>query len=188
VVRGTDAHTPAATGSLASSLDESQYALGYRPCLQAAATTTVESVRDMATESRWPDWTAGALRAGARSSLSIGLPGHATVSGALNLYATAPEAFDADAVAVAQAFASFASLAMANDYLNDAQVTLSLHVEAAMDSGAIIEQAKGIIIGERCCTAEEAFAILTTMAQDIDRAVRAVAQALVGRTAETPTR
>jgi GAF domain-containing protein len=143
VVRDAGAQTPACSGSLALALDESQYALGEGPCLQAAAAATIEYVSDMTTESRWPEWTAGALRAGARSSLSIGLPAHATVSGALNLYATEPDAFDADAVVVAQAFASFAGLAMANDYLNDAQVALSLHVEAAMDSGAIIEQAKG---------------------------------------------
>jgi GAF domain-containing protein len=187
-VQGSHAHTPACTGGLALALDESQYALGQGPCLQAASATSIESVSDMATENRWPDWTAGALRAGARSSLSVGLPAHATVSGALNLYAAEPHAFDDDAVAVAQAFASFTSLAMANDYLNDAQVTQSREIEAAMDGEPVIEQAKGIIIGDRRCTAEEAFVVLTTMAQDTNRTVRGVAQALVDRTAETPTR
>ncbi len=62
---GTAAHTPACTGDLALALDQTQYELGHGPCLQAASTTTVESVSDMATESRWPDWTARALRAGA---------------------------------------------------------------------------------------------------------------------------
>jgi len=77
---------------------------------------------------------------------------------------------------------------MANDYLNDAQVTQSREIEAAMDGEPVIEQAKGIIIGDRRCTAEEAFVVLTTMAQDTNRTVRGVAQALVDRTAETPTR
>jgi GAF domain-containing protein len=185
MVRGTEAHTPAGTGDLALALDESQYALGHGPCLQAAATTTIESIGDMAVESRWPDWAAGALQAGARSSLSVGLPGYATVSGALNLYSTNRHAFDADEVTVAQAFAGFAALAMANEYLMDAQVTLSRHVQAAMDSGAAIEQAKGIIMSERRCTPAEAFARLTTMAQDTDSTVRAVAQALVNRTADS---
>jgi len=185
VVHGTDAHTPACTGGLALALDESQYALGYGPCLQAAAATSVEFVSDMATESRWPRWTAGALQAGARSSLSIGLPAHAEGSGALNLYATEPQAFDADTVAVAQAFASYAALAMANNHLNRAQETLLQHVDAAMDSEAVIEQAKGIIMGERHCTPEQAFTDLTAMAYDTSRTVREVAQALVDRTTET---
>ncbi|MEV6495071.1 ANTAR domain-containing protein [Actinoplanes sp. NPDC051633] len=140
----------------------------------------------MATESRCPDWTARALRAGALSSLSIGLPPHATVSGALNLYATEPHAFDDHAVVVGQAFAGFAGLAMANDYLNDARTTLSRHADAAMASGAVIEQATGIIMGERRCTPAEAFAVLTAMAQDTNRTVREAAQALVARTVETP--
>jgi hypothetical protein len=184
VVQGIDAHTPACTGGLALALDKSQYALGEGPCLQAAAATTIEFVSDMATESRWSGWTAGALRAGARSSLSIGLPAHATGGGALNLYAITPHAFDADTVAVGQAFASYATLAMANDYLNDAQMALSRHVDAAMDREAVIEQAKGIIMGDRRCTPEEAFAGLTTMAHDTNRTVREVARALVERTAE----
>ncbi|MFE9192946.1 ANTAR domain-containing protein [Micromonospora sp. NPDC007208] len=185
VVRGTDAHTPACTGGLALTLDESQYTLGEGPCLQAARATSIESVSDMATESRWPSWTAGAVRAGARSSLSIGLPAHASGGGALNLYASDPHVFDADAVALAQAFASYATLAMANDHLNDVQVTLSQHVVAAMAGEAVIEQAKGIIMGERRCTPDQAFAGLTTMAHDTNRSIREVAQAMVERTAET---
>jgi ANTAR domain/GAF domain len=182
MVRGLTASTPACTGDLAAALDQSQYTLGHGPCLQAAATTTVESIGDMATESRWPDWTAGALRAGARSSLSIGLPAHAAVNAALNLYATEPAAFDVDAVVVAQAFAGFAGLAMTNDYLNDAQAAFSRYGEAVMDAEALLEQAKGVIIGERHCTAEEAFDVLTAMAQDTDRTVRAVARSLVKHT------
>jgi GAF domain-containing protein len=158
LVQGKDAHTPAWTGDLALALDESQYELGHGPCLQAASATTIESVSDMATEDRWPDWTARALQAGARSSLSIGLPIHDTVRGAINLYATEPRAFDDDAIAVAQAFASYASLAMANEYLNNAKTTLVRHIEAAIDRQVVIEQAKGITMVDRHCTAEEAFA------------------------------
>jgi GAF domain-containing protein len=185
LVEGAKAHTPACTGGLALTLDESQYELGQGPCLQAARATTIESVGDMATETRWPDWTVGALRAGARSSLSIGLRFHATVSGALNLYATERNAFDDDAIAVAQAFASYASLAMAHAFLTEARATLSRHVEAATDSGAVIEQAKGIIIADRHCTPAEAFAVLTTTARDTGHTVREVAQTLVDRITET---
>jgi GAF domain-containing protein len=185
LVQGTEAHTLVSTGSLASSLDEAQYELGQGPCLHAAAATTVESVGDMASESRWPQWTSRALQAGARSSLSIGLPAQSPVGGALNLYASTSNAFDTDAVAVARAFAGYAGLAVANDYLNQVQLTLSRHIEAAMDSEAVIEQAKGIIVGDRRCAPGEAFAVLAAMAQDTNRTVRETAQDLVARTAES---
>ena len=181
------AHTPAFTGQLALALDESQYELGHGPCLAAASSTNIQAVTDMTSENRWPDWTSRALQAGAHSSLSIGLPVQEAVTGALNLYSTEPHAFDDDAiaVAVAQTFASYASVAMANAYLYDAKTTLAQHMEAALASRAVIEQAKGIIMGDRRCTADEAFAILTKLSQDTNRKLRDIAAALVAR-ATTP--
>jgi GAF domain-containing protein len=181
LVGGKAAHTAAFTGGLALALDESQYALGHGPCLEAAATDTTRLVPDMAAESRWPDWTRRALAAGAHSSLSIGLPVRESVAGALNIYATRPRAFDDDAVSIAQALAGYAAVAMANAYLYDATTTLAEHMEAVMRSRAVIEQAKGIIMAQRRCTAEEAFAVLTRMSQDSDRTLRDVATAIVSQ-------
>ena len=186
VVQGKGAHTPACTGDLASALDELQYQLGHGPCLLAASAVTVESISDMATETRWPDWTAGALEAGAHSSLSIALPINHTLSAALNLYAATPHAFDDDDIAVAQSLAGYASLATADGHIDNAKTTLSRHIDAVMHGEAVIEQAKGITMVERQCTAEEALAILTTTAHDTGRTVRDVAQALVDSTDETP--
>jgi transcriptional regulator with GAF, ATPase, and Fis domain len=168
-------------------LDKTQYKLGHGPCLDAAISTSTQHIADMTTERRWPDWTPRAREAGACSSLSIGLPVQEAVTGALNIYATKPHAFDEDALAVAQTFASYAAVAMANAYLYNAQTTLAQHMEVAMRSRAVIEQAKGIIMGDRRCSADEAFAILTKLSQDTNRKLRdvAVAVALVER-ATTP--
>ncbi len=185
LVHGKGAHTPAFTGQLGLALDEAQYELGHGPCLTAASSTDIQAVTDMTSENRWPDWTSRALQAGAHSSLSIGLPVQEAVTGALNLYATKPHAFGDDAIAVAQTFASYASVAMANAYLYDAKTTLAQHMEAALASRAVIEQAKGIIMGDRRCTADEAFAILTKLSQDSNRKLRDIAAALVAR-ATTP--
>jgi GAF domain-containing protein len=179
LVQTRGAYTPASTGELASSLDESQYALGHGPCLEAARTTSVQHVRDIASETRWPDWCRRALDAGALSSLSIGLPVQESVTGALNLYAVAADAFDDDAIAVAQTFSSYATVAMANAYLYNARTTLAQHMEVAMESRAVIEQAKGIIMGQRRCTADEAFTFLTKLSQNTNRKVRDIAAALI---------
>ncbi len=184
VVRGKDAHTPAYTGDLALVLDESQYRFGHGPCLLAASAVTIESVRDMSTESRWPDWTIDALKAGARSSLSIAVPIHDGVNGALNLYATTNNAFDDD-IAVAQSIASYTSLASA--YRDNAESAFSRHMEAATGTEPVIEQAKGIIMSDRRCTPEQSLAVLTTTARDTNRTVRAVAEALVEERAADPS-
>lgn len=52
-------------------------------------------------------------------------------------------------------------------------------LETAMRSRAVIEQAKGILMGQRRCTAEEAFEVLVRLSQNSNRKLRDVAQALV---------
>jgi len=186
LVRGEGAHTAAFTGDLALSLDESQYETGYGPCLDASAAAATMSVPDMASETRWPRWTARARDLGVNSSLSVGLPVQDTVTGALNIYATKPEAFDDEALVLGQTFAGYAAVALANAHLYDTTATLAKQMQAAMDSRAVIEQAKGIIMGDRRCTADEAFSILTKVSQDTNRKLRDVAAALVARAAEGP--
>ncbi|GIF41730.1 GAF and ANTAR domain-containing protein [Actinoplanes xinjiangensis] len=179
LLHGDSPQTAAFTGELARALDEKQYQRGYGPCLDAADTTTTQLVPDTTSEQRWPDWAADAEKADAYSSLSIGLPVHEHVTGALNIYATVPDAFDDDAVAIAQTFAGFAAVGLANAHLYETQATLAGHMQKAMDNRAVIEQAKGIIMGDRRCTAEQAFAILAKLSQDSNRKLRDVASALV---------
>ncbi|MGQ5261738.1 ANTAR domain-containing protein [Micromonospora sp. ZYX-F-536] len=185
LVRGDDAHTAAFTGELALALDEWQYERGHGPCLDASAATETLSVPDMSNESRWPDWAKRAREAGASSSLSIGLPVQDKVTGALNIYGTEPDAFDEEAMILAQTFAGYAAVALANVHLYDTQATLARHMQAAMANRAVIEQAKGIIMGERRCTPDEAFAILAKLSQDTNRKLRDVASALVANASGT---
>ena len=177
--RGKDAYTAAFTGELALALDERQYERGHGPCLDALASGETLIVDDMSDETRWPDFAALATAAGCHSSLSVGLPGHQSAAGALNIYSTEPKAFDDDAITIGQTFAGYAAVALANAHLYDAQATLAQHLQTAMASRAVIEQAKGIIMGDRHCTNEEAFRILSKLSQDTNRKVRDVAQALV---------
>jgi GAF domain-containing protein len=179
LLHGNNPQTAAFTGELARALDEMQYKRGYGPCLEAADSTSSLMVPDTGSEERWPGWARAAEKAGAHSSLSVGLPVHEHVTGALNIYATIPNAFDDDAVAVAQTFAGFAAVGLANAHLYQTQATLAGHMQKAMENRAVIEQAKGIIMGERRCTPDEAFAVLTKLSQDTNRKVRDVATALV---------
>ena len=180
-------HTAAFTGAMALQLDERQYEQRGGPCLQAAADRATVSVPDTAADTRWPAWSTRAAAGGAGSVLSVGLPILDDVSGALNIYGGQPRAFDADTVVLAQTFAGYAAVALGNAHLYHSTATLAQHLQAAMDSRAVIEQAKGIIMGERRCTPDEAFAVLTRTSQDTNRKVRDVAAALVAR-AQAPPR
>ncbi|HEX8629988.1 MAG TPA: GAF and ANTAR domain-containing protein [Catenuloplanes sp.] len=186
LVRPRGAHTAAFTGDLAVVLDEWQYEHGHGPCLVAAADAVPLSIADMATETRWSQWAARALEAGAGSSLSIGLPVHDAVTGALNVYSRESHSFDSDAILLAETFAGYAAVALANAHLYDTTATLAQHMQAAMEHRAVIEQAKGIVMAERRCTADEAFAILTKVSQDSNRKLREVAMVLVEQAGRRP--
>ena len=176
------ASTVATTGPLALLLDERQYARGYGPCLDSIAGGEPLLVADMATETRWPDFAAEARKQGAGSSLSIPVPVQREVSAALNIYSTQSNAFDGDAVELASTFAAYAGVGLANMHLYEAQGKVAEQLQAAMASRAVIEQAKGILMGQRGCSAERAFDVLVKLSQDTNRKLRDVAQALVDET------
>jgi GAF domain-containing protein len=182
LVRDGRAYTAATTGDMALQLDEWQYAAGDGPCLRAAADETTVSITDLSADTRWPDWARRAEAAGAGSSLSVGLPILDDVAGSLNLYGGTRRAFDTDAVEIAQTFAGYAAIALANAHLYETTTNLARHMQSAMESRAVIEQAKGIIMGERRCTPDQAFKILTEVSQSSNRKLRHVATALVQRT------
>lgn len=176
--------TVAFTGRLAMDLDESQYERGYGPCLDAAVGSGICKIDDMRAEARWTDYTAVAADRGCLSSLSVALPESGAISGALNIYATRPEAFDDAACEVGTAFAAFAAVAVGNLARYDSAKREAHELQAAMQSRAVIEQAKGIIMGDRRCTADDAFEIMIGLSQNANVKLRQVAAALVQQAAQ----
>jgi GAF domain-containing protein len=171
--------TVVSTGELATSLDETQYDEGFGPCLDAAMGGSVTSVPDMRTETRWPEFAKVAVERGALSSLSTPIPLQQYASAALNMYGATVGAFDEEAVELAVSFAGYAGVALANMHLYESTRTLAEQLQTAMESRAVIEQAKGVLMGQRHCTADEAFDILVKLSQQSNRKLREVAQALV---------
>jgi hypothetical protein len=60
-------------------------------------------------------------------------------------------------------------------------------LQTAMQSRAAIEQAKGILMGQRRCHADAAFNILIKMSQDSNKKRREVAQALIDHSTSSTT-
>ena len=88
---------------------------------------------------------------------------------------------------MARAFGGYATVALSNANLYDATAALARQMQAAMASRAVIEQAKGIVMGDRRCSADEAFALLSKLSQDTNRAVRDVAAVIVESAARPRT-
>jgi GAF domain-containing protein len=155
--------------------------------MDAAAGGETLVVQDAREESRWPAYTPLAVEAGSLSSMSVPVPVQRQVTAALNLYGLDAGVFDRDSVELAETFASYAAVAVANMHLYEAQGRLAEQLQSAMASRAVIEQAKGILMGQRHCSAQEAFDVLVRLSQETNRKLRDVAETLVyhtgGRTA-----
>jgi GAF domain-containing protein len=174
-------YTAAYTDESALALDELQYRQQAGPCLEAAAEQVTVHVPDTARDSRWNGWPQRAAAAGAGSVLSVALPILDDVGGALNIYGQASEVFDKKEIRAAQRFAEHAAVTLANAHLYDRTASLAHQMQSAMEHRAVIEQAKGIVMAERRCTPEEAFAVLTKVSQDSNRKLRDLAAAIVAR-------
>ncbi|MCW2667572.1 MAG: hypothetical protein JWN57_2534 [Frankiales bacterium] len=179
LVEQGEPRTVAFTGQLAIAMDERQYARGYGPCLDSIAGAELVRIDSMQAEQRWPEYVQDGLRHGVGSSLSIPVPLQREVAAALNIYGTGEHAFDDASAELASTFAAYAGVALANMHLYEAQSRVAEQLQSAMQSRAVIEQAKGILMGQRRCTADEAFDVLVHLSQAGNRKLRDVAQALV---------
>jgi GAF domain-containing protein len=177
-----DPTTVAFTGPLAVALDERQYELGRGPCLDSIQAGQPVRISCTGSEKRWREWAEHAASQGCGSSLSVPVPLQREVLAALNIYSTREDAFDDASAELGITFAAYAAVTLANKHLYDAQGRVVEQLQDAMRSRAVIEQAKGIIMGERRCTSDEAFEALVSMSQDANRKLRDVAQALVDET------
>ena len=173
------AKTVAFTGPVAIHLDERQYERGYGPCLDSIDGGEPVRIDAMSTESRWPSWSDEAWQQGVGSSLSLPVPMQREVTAALNVYSRRERAFDDDAVELAGTFAAYAGVALTNMHLYEAQGRIAEQLQVAMHARAVIEQAKGILMGQRRCSAAEAFDVLVLLSQQSNRRLRDVARGLV---------
>ena len=187
LIANDKATTAAYTGPLALDLDETQYGRGYGPCLEAAVGEELRGIADARTETRWPDYARTCVERGALSSLTVPVPVHQTVHAALNLYALGAHAFDDGAAALARTFASYAAVAMGNVHVYETTRERAENLEIAMQTRAVIEQAKGILMAQRRCDAAAAFNILAAASQRANRRLREIAAAIVDGVADRPT-
>jgi GAF domain-containing protein len=171
--------TVAFTGDLAVALDERQYADGFGPCMDAAQSGSTVIVGDTsAPDQLYPDYAAVARRHGVTRSVSSGLRTE-RVMGGINVYCTDEAPLSAETVRLVEDFAEVATTAVANAALHADAVEEAEHLRTAMDSRAVIEQAKGIVMALHGCTADEAFRQLSRTSQNANRKLRDVAGDLV---------
>ncbi len=172
----------AADDDWARSLDELQYEEREGPCMDAARTGNVFRVRDLADDTRWPFYAPRAVELGARSMVSLPMSSEGKLVGALNVYARQPSRFTSEEVALGELIAAQAGVAIQVAASFFRHRDLAVQMQTALTSRARIEQAKGVLMGARGCTEDEAFQLLVSLSQESNRKLRDVADALVQST------
>jgi GAF domain-containing protein len=142
--------TVVSTGQLATDLGEVQYSRNQGPCLHAAASRELTEIPDTRIENRWAEYARRAAEKGNLSSLSVPLIiNDDGTSGALNIYSREARAFDDEARPAATGFGPYAAVAIGNMHDYQSARDMAGNMEAALDSRADIDQAKGILMVPR---------------------------------------
>jgi len=179
VVEDGKPHTVAFTGSLAVDLDERQYQAGFGPCLDAGLSGQTILVDSHDDHSPYPYFTEACRRTGVRQVLSTGMPTSQRLVGALNLYAYSEQPLDDASIALAETFSGYAAVAAANAAMHHSTAELVSQLQESITSRAVIEQAKGLIMGQQHCSPQEAFNVLARASQLKNIKLRDIATALV---------
>jgi ANTAR domain len=169
------ARTVAASVPLAKRLDAVQYREGAGPCLEAArggAPVSTLSGHD----DRWPVFARALATARCDSVWSHPLPEGVPAAGSVNIYL--PAGVHPDRREAAAALAEKAAVPVANVWLYEEAVRTAENLRLALESRAVIEQAKGILMERLRVTPDGAFEILARISNDTNTKLRDVAQAV----------
>lgn len=130
-------------------------------------------------DDRWPRFSPRALAQGFYAVHCLPMRLRGRTIGALNLFRTHQGILDVEDVAVAQAFADVATIAILQHQTSINATTLNDQLSNALNSRIIIEQAKGMIRQALNCDMDEAFGRLRTHARNHNEGLTEVATLVV---------
>jgi GAF domain-containing protein len=173
--------TVAATSDLVERLNAIEHELDEGPCVQAVLKHRSYRIDDMSTDTRWPRFAAAAQAQGIQSMLGYRLFTGARTLGALDLYSSKLNAFDAEAEVVGELFAAHAAIAL----LGSTQKT---EWQTAINSRDSIGMAKGILMHRERLNDEQAFILLVSTSQKANIKIHELATWLVDESNDTARR
>jgi GAF domain-containing protein len=168
---GDEVAPAAATGSAVRQAELMEVEARQGPGLQAVLQRQPVISDELRFDSRWRFWAPQAADLGFRSVLSLRLADGDT-SGALTLYSRQSLFFGADVLALGQAFATHASIAIAIARERD-------QLLQAVDSRGVVGQAQGLLMQQYGISADQAFTVLKRYAAQLDQKLRLVAARFV---------
>ena len=174
------------TDAMVKRADALQYELGQGPCLTAWATQQSVLVHDVATNPRWPDWSAAVSDMPIRSLLSSPLIADGQGIGAMKIYAASPGAFEDATTALMELFASPAATLLSHIQTAEIPERISESLQSALYSRDLINRACGILMERLTLTEDAALQHLMRQARTTRSTLREVSAALLAGVASGP--
>ncbi|HEY2579016.1 MAG TPA: ANTAR domain-containing protein [Streptosporangiaceae bacterium] len=145
-------------------LIDAQLRAGRGPVLDALADGQPVGCPDALTETRWPEYTTAALRLGVRCSMTLASR-HEHQAVTLSLFSARPRMLESSQLDLAELLIVYGRTVVGNaaDY-GDAQRT-ALQLQAAAESRAVVDQARGMLMQALGCDADEAMRWLRRASQ-----------------------
>lgn len=171
--------TFAASDTRLDGLHHIQFDGGEGPVAETLQHAEPRRIDDTSAERRWQAFCRAAAEAGFGSLLALPLRTDRRPAGVVALYGREPNAFRGAAHDVALLFAAQGGTAMRNASLYRACRRMADRLQTALESRAVIEQAKGIVHAELGVSLDQAFHLLSRYSQDTNRRVRKICADLV---------
>jgi GAF domain-containing protein len=172
--------TLAATADFVGEIDRVQYEeLQEGPCLTSMQTGRVTVSGSLGSDIRWPHFGGRVARMAVHSALSLPLIVRDEVIGAINTYAHSRDAFGEHSVVLGTQFAQSAAVSLHNASLLASARERTEHLQRALASRALIDQAIGIVRSRTGASAAEAVERLKRMSQSENVKLVVIAERLV---------
>ncbi len=154
------------------------------PCLDCYRSASVVVHSDFDIPSPWPLFAAECTEAGFASVCAVPLRVASHTLGCLNMFMSEPWGLTDPDMALAQALADVASIAIVQDQATRDAIVREGHLQHALTSRIAIEQAKGMIAEHNHVDMDEAFARLRAYSRNHNRRLTEVAEAVVAGTTD----
>ena len=149
------------------------------PCRECCVTHELVASENLATDGRWPNFSALATKENFISVYALPLQAQDVVVGALNLFSEAP--LSTDQLATARSLADAATLAFLQADTQQDRLLIARKLRSAVEGRNVIEQAKGVLSERHGISMMEAFWKLRDASNQRDSDIVDIANAVVSR-------
>ena len=174
------------TDSVVERADALQYQFVQGPCLTAWATQQSVLIRDVATDRRWPNWSAAVVDLPIRSVVSTPLISGGEAIGAMKIYADTPDVFEDATTALMELFAAPAATLLSHIQTAEIPERISESLQSALYSRDLINRACGVIMERHTLTEDQALQQLMREARASRSTLSEVSAALLGVAIDRP--